>query len=117
LRLFITLNSHYFHTCKLFLYFKCEEGVLRAGCDTGLANGIWKLFVEGKKVSGLAHQYTVELSDKEARIFKMIIDAHYDTQKGIWFRVGNGELSKKEALLLLEKELPMAILARKLKSE
>jgi hypothetical protein len=101
----------------LIVYFNTKDEGLRTGATTLAAEGIYKLFVSGKKIIGLPCSYTVKLNNREAQVFKLIARAEYHQKRAIWKDFVNKRISKEKMLERLEKELPVCILGKKLKQE
>jgi hypothetical protein len=99
------------------VYFNTKDDRLGMGASTLAAEGIYRLFVSGKKVVGLPCSYTVKLTNREAKVFQLIARAEYHLKRAIWKDFVTKRVSKEEMLKRLEKELPVCILGKKLKQE
>jgi hypothetical protein len=87
---------------------------LQSGYSTGLCHAVWKLFVNGKRICGTPQEFCVRLNKQEDEVFRLILRAKWDTNKGYWVKVDKGKVTKREALNYLEGELPQWVLKRKL---
>ena len=90
------------------------SSMMESGYRTFLCHAMWKLFVHGKKVYGSPERFSVRLNRLEAFVFKMILQAHWDTNRGYWEQVCNDQVRKADALRYLSEELPRWVLKQKL---
>lgn len=102
--------------------FSVLDGVIRyklnGSLGTYMTEGIWKLFVEGKRIlpNSAPSEFKIPLSPQELRVFTMACKSGYGWKWGTWKNVLTQleKHPKRKVLKDLEKQLEKALLKRML---
>jgi len=102
---------------KWFLSTSEEKDYAWIGFCTLPSEGLFKLFVEGRRVHGKPSKLKIKLTPREARIFTLITKAGFEKKRNIWADFTSGKVDKPAMLTRLEEECPIWILRKKLSNE
>jgi len=92
-----------------------NQGTIECGYRTISAEGLWYLFITTHSiVAGLPNKFWVQLSEEEAKIFKMIAQTGFWRKRSYWQPVVEKGRSRNRILKELEEMLPVWVLKAKL---